>query len=64
VSEGKVKRGVEVLKGWGLDVVVASNVLKEDHTYAGTVEKLRSVAWFVDCGSGTACIIGNIGIWR
>ncbi|MBR5385525.1 MAG: hypothetical protein IK143_06660 [Bacteroidales bacterium] len=39
VSEGKVKRGVEVLKGWGLDVVVASNVLKEDHTYAGTVEE-------------------------
>lgn len=39
VSANKVKRGVDVLKSWGLEVVVASNVYENDHTYAGTVEE-------------------------
>ncbi|MBO7143128.1 MAG: LD-carboxypeptidase [Bacteroidales bacterium] len=39
VSESDVLEGINILKSWGLDVVCADNLYKQDGRYAGTLDE-------------------------
>lgn len=39
ITESEISRGVEIIKSWGLNVIMASNLYEQDGRYAGTLQQ-------------------------